>query len=954
MQLRLAAGDRAGALAAYEACRALLERELGVSPSPETEALAERLRRATLLEAEPVRERVVGLTPTEATDVPLVGRTDEFMRLVDLYRAACHGQPHLVMVQGEPGIGKTRLAHEFLGWANGHGADVLQGRAFETGGRLPYQPLVDALRPRLERENAPEDLLSDVWLVELARLLPELRDRYPDLPVPAGDEAAARARLLEAVARLGQALARRGPVVLFVDDVQWADAGSLDMLRYAARRWTQDRAPLLVLLSVRSEAVATLPELGDWLMGIRRDLASAQIELGPLSYDDTLALVQRFAIAAQRSESGRPPAPELEQFARWLFDETSGQPLFAVETIRALLERGALVPGSLHEGGWTTGVQAGLADAGSGRPVLAPGVRDVIGARLARLARASRDVLAAGAVLGQGFTFEQICRVAGLAEDDALPAVDEVLRAQLLREVNAGDHAPAASYIFSHDRIRDVVYVQAGDARRRVYHRRALDALQGNGSAAQLARHALAAGLEERAARLGLVAGDEAMRVLAARDAISHYERAMGVAERLGLHTVLTNLRARRGKALASMGHWTEARRDLEAALDRLSKDQREVRAELLVDLLEAYWWLLDMPSLRRAADEVQALAEGLGRGDLETAAVGWLAGAIGADGDVPGVVDQCRRALARGRELGIPVPPQVHTYISLSFYWLGQLDEAVERSGEGVEAARAANHTSALMWCLPHLGLARAARGEYDRAMQAFEEAHRFGREHAVTTLLARAVAMSAGFHLDVFDFAGNETLAEETRELARSFNFLPPAVSAGIDLLLNYARQHQIAQAERLIDEVAASAEGTAGFHGWLWRLRLAEARAEIALARSEPDEALTWADRAVQASRERRRAKYHVIGIGTRGRALLALGREAEALEDLKAAVGLARPVGDPALFFRAAAGLLAVDGDDALAAEAGAAVDRIAAALPDAQMLCRFEAAEAVRLVRSLRP
>src|SRR5947209_19644891 len=112
----------------------------------------------------------------------------------------------------EAGIGKTRLATEFLAWATIEGADVLQGQAFETGGHLPYQPVIEALRPRIERENAPDDLLTDVWLAELSRLLPELRDRYPDLPTPLGDRFLARSRLFEALARLGQALAARPPL----------------------------------------------------------------------------------------------------------------------------------------------------------------------------------------------------------------------------------------------------------------------------------------------------------------------------------------------------------------------------------------------------------------------------------------------------------------------------------------------------------------------------------------------------------------------------------------------------------------------------------------------------------------------------------------------------------------------------------------------------------------------
>ena len=114
----------------------------------------------------------------------------------------------MVVVQGEPGIGKTRLAREFLGWVAAQGADVIQGRAFETGGRLPYQPLVDALRSRIELENAPEDLLSDIWLIELGRLLPELHERYPDLLAAAGTKrprGCACSRLLPVWGRRSQA-----------------------------------------------------------------------------------------------------------------------------------------------------------------------------------------------------------------------------------------------------------------------------------------------------------------------------------------------------------------------------------------------------------------------------------------------------------------------------------------------------------------------------------------------------------------------------------------------------------------------------------------------------------------------------------------------------------------------------------------------------------------------------
>jgi predicted ATPase len=195
MESQAAAGDRAAALATYTSYAEMLERMLGIEPAPETVTLAERLRvagspaapTATTRQAQQ-RQRLQRQNKYHELETPLVGRENEFSTLVAAYERARQGSVQVVAIEGEAGIGKTRLVEEFLRWAaDTRGAMVLSGRAFETEGRLPYQPLVEALRARLERERAPEDLLEDVWLTELSRILPELRERYPDLPVPASE-----------------------------------------------------------------------------------------------------------------------------------------------------------------------------------------------------------------------------------------------------------------------------------------------------------------------------------------------------------------------------------------------------------------------------------------------------------------------------------------------------------------------------------------------------------------------------------------------------------------------------------------------------------------------------------------------------------------------------------------------------------------------------------------------
>jgi DNA-binding SARP family transcriptional activator len=490
MRLRFSQGDRAGALRAYANGRAVLAEQLQVEPEPETVALAKRIRHTA-----PVRSPQVqpphaspGQPPAHLLDGPLLGRTTEFGTLIECYQRVHAGQPQLVLLQGETGIGKTRLASEFAGWVQAQGAEVLAGRALQTGRQLPYQPLIDVLRRQLEHEHAPDDHLSDVWLAELARLLPELRDRYPDLPVSSTDEALGHNRLFEATTRLVQLWAARRPLVLVLDDMQWADTPTLDLLLYLARSLAEQPAPVLLLLNLRTGADPLPDAQSTWVMALKRTcIPLTTLELAAFTKEETKHFVQALAWAEQPREVGNTSStgacPEngeastfrdaLVPFANWLYFRTRGQPLYLVETLKELRARAIMLPSLQEDGSWGLVLRTGLLAQTPVGELIPSSLRELIRCQLARLTLSAWTLLVAGAALGQGLTFERLIQVAQLDEQEGLRALEELLRNGLLCEGTLVEEAQACDGVaFPREMIREVVYQEAGMTRQRLMQRR--------------------------------------------------------------------------------------------------------------------------------------------------------------------------------------------------------------------------------------------------------------------------------------------------------------------------------------------------------------------------------------------------------------------------------------------------------------------------------------------------
>ncbi len=489
MRLRFSKGDRVGALRAYTRCRTVLAEELQVEPEPGTVALAKRIRHTAPLRSAQVRPPQTSPVQPPADQLvgPFLGRTAEFGVFIERYQYAHAGRPQIVLLQGESGIGKTRLATEFVHWAQAQGADVLVGQALQIGGHLPYQPLIDVLRRQLEQERTLDGLGSSVWLAELSRLLPELRERSPDLPVPATDDALGHNRLFEATARLIQIWAARRPLVLLLDDMQWADTATLDLLLYLARSLAEQPAPVLLLFNLSTGVESFAEAQTTWLIALKRmRIALTTRVLAAFTQEETQRFVRALAWAEQplkadscptdegaRRSEATPLCDTLLPFANWLYVQTQGQPFYLVELLKGLLEREILLPSLQENGRWGLLLKRELLAETPAGELVPVSVRELIGSQLGQLTSSARAFLIAAAVLERDLTFEQLCSVAQVDELTGLQALEDLIQSGLLREGKCVEEVRALDgYHFPGEMMREVVCQEAGTTRQRLMQQR--------------------------------------------------------------------------------------------------------------------------------------------------------------------------------------------------------------------------------------------------------------------------------------------------------------------------------------------------------------------------------------------------------------------------------------------------------------------------------------------------
>ena len=718
MRLHSSAGDRSAALRQYRECVRILDQELSVTPLEETTQLYQSIRENRPSAALVATQRRP--VPAEGSDdlnqpsdgvpavrqphaYPLVGRTLEWEILTRTYGAMVD-DGHMVVLEGEAGIGKTRMAEDFLSEIRRTGAVTFEVRCYRGESSLAYAPFIEMLRRIFDKNDREGGWLAEVqseWLSEASRLLPELRSLHPGLTsVLALDSPGAQSRFFDAIIEIISASTRGAlPGVILVDDLHWADESSIDLVTYLVRRLRGRR--LCLLATWRSENVTAEHRLRLLLAEAQRSGVATSIPLPRLGFSDVRSLV----LATGTQQAIRP-----QGFEERLYRETEGLPFFVVEYLTTLDGNTR----SVDDDAWS----------------IPSGVRDLLLLRLAGLSETGRQLLDTAAVIGRSFDFDTVQHAAGRSDEVAVAALEELISQGLVYELS-GEGPPGypppgyPRYDFSHEQLRAVAYEETSLARRRLLHRRVAEALavrsgRGGGPGAldsQVAMHYRMAGEDSSAARHYQRAGQEARALFANAEAMRHFQSALelGHPDAVPLHESIGDLQTLSGDYGAALKSYEIAAALCEPGL--LGRIERKLGA---VHHRLGEWDLADshFEAARDSYGEEEASP------DLARLYGDWSLNAH-RKGDPRGALSMALRAAEIAQTTNdTGVVAQAHNMLGVLARSRADFDEAFRQLEMSLKLAEALRDPSARVAVLNNLALAQIDAGDQRKAIEVIEAA--------------------------------------------------------------------------------------------------------------------------------------------------------------------------------------------------------------------------------------
>lgn len=659
MRLCVLCNDRAAALHVFRECCEALQRELDTSPSESTLRLHDRIKADDQTIIGDAHQRHAG-----GPSLALVGRVDEWLALRGAWDMAAAGAAHFVLIEGEAGIGKSRLAAELVSWAAHQGFATAKTRCYAAEGRLALAPVTDWLRSEALRPTL--DNLDELWFAEVARVVPELANQRRTTPQGGFGE---RQRLFEGLARA--ILAAPQPLLLLIDDLQWCDPETLQWLRFLLR--FEPAPSVLVAGTVRSEELPRNHPVHELRLRVKEESGVTEIMLEALDAAETAALAVQVANRAFDAET-----------TTRLFRETEGNPLFVVEMLRSDGGRGL----------------AANAD-GSGLP---PRVKAVIAARLAQLSPSAREVVSAVATVARACELSILAQALHCPEPELVPALDELWEKRILREQKPN------TYDFTHDKLREVAYEQISAPQRRSLHQIIACALESGERSdldrvsGQIAAHFDRAGLVEQAIPYYIRAAAAAQSVYANSEAQAQIERGLALVSTLPESADRDARELELQLALAPIFRVTRgwATPELESVLDRALALSEKIgtptqRTQVLYGLQSLYLVQGKHQRAQPLTDEIADLVRLTPDGERQLSAIAMMVGAQLVRGRFHKAIDEWEELFRNldPRQLQHLQDSQGLNYLVISCAWqshalwcVGRPQKALERCMEAVQLA--------------------------------------------------------------------------------------------------------------------------------------------------------------------------------------------------------------------------------------------------------------------------
>jgi class 3 adenylate cyclase/tetratricopeptide (TPR) repeat protein len=814
------------------------------------------------------------------SSAPLIGRRAQLDLLRGIWEETRAGsRADLLTIFGVAGIGKTRLVREFVDGLDPT-VSVLRGRNVPYGEATGYDAFVQTVRAAAGIDETESVEVERDKLVRLVhRLIPDgaaqgVVDHLSLLMGVSSEGAPDRQPLFSSARRLVEACGRDAPTVLVLEDLHWAPPSMLSLVEFLAAR-VRD-APVLVLTTARPELFEIRPS---WGGGLPRYVA---VDLQPLGDDE----------ARRLGASLLPSSGGVEAALDRLVAAGGGNPLFLEEFATSVAERTARQEESVP---------------------------------------ATVQAVIAASVAGQVFSLGTLKVLAGTSADESLESLE---RRDLIRREPGTEFSADPQFIFKHILTRDVAYQILPKGARPALHAAAATHLASAGSdrvrdeAALIAWHWQLAGEPSRAVPYLLRAADGASRTWAKERAIELYGDALDIVGEGGDAATIEHALLGRSKALlASNEFGSTTQSDIERLMSSSDDATRALATELRARLA---YWSGDAAGALRYGEAALAEAKGTADAAVESRALGLL-GEVRA---MSGELDEAERlSLAGVSHWPEDAKDGNYAYtcslLALFHYWRGQYEDALRWAEIGYQLGVETSHLAATIHGAEQASLALADAGRYEESLEWIERAVTAGREwEPKPQLTSRAINIWAGTLREIGDLAESRRLSYEAEELARSASFPGARISAGIDLLILDMLQGRLHEASVRLPALKEEAEGTKGWHQWLFVGRLAEAEARLECLSGRPDEAIATADRALELAGGKGRRKYVSRCLATRGDAMLAMGRVEEASSNLREAAVEAERLGHLPLIWTASRGLadaLERSGDDE-----GAAAARTAAA------------------------